>query len=119
MWRRRRSGQRVAVSESLRRNLSSVQLFRASSLLNPAPPSVLLSPGVSTWAVTSRQRFLHALQVERAQVCGRLRRNLLGNSCSGNRGTSWRRAPTQRTSVNVDSDVRQALTTQQEMLTLY
>lgn len=79
-------------------------------------PSVFLPPGVSTWAVTSRQRFLHVLQVERAQVCVHLRRNLLGNSCSGNRGTSWRRVPTQRTKVDVGSDVSQALTTQQEVL---
>lgn len=57
------------------------------------------SPGTSMWVLISRQSFLHASRPVRGHRRGHQRRNPPGNSCSGSRGTSWRRVPTYKTKV--------------------
>lgn len=61
---------------------------------------VTFSPGMSMWVMISRQSFLHALWMSKSRGCAHQRRNLLGDSCSGNRGTSWRWLSTNNTKVN-------------------
>lgn len=54
----------------------------------------------STWALTSRQIFLHATWMLNCPACGCWKTPRPGNSCCGNRGMSYKRACTYKTKVN-------------------